>query len=94
MLHNSNGQTGPKNTYFCPAAICGAPGLPGTANPNFAVYFEADSQWDSVYDGMFLTLGKRAGRYFGMNLSYTLGKGLDNGPNPSFVLIPQDTKNL
>ena len=94
VLHNSNGQTGPKNTYFCPAAICGAPGLPGTANPNFAVYFEADSQWDSVYDGMFLTLGKRAGRYFGMNLSYTLGKGLDNGPNPSFVLIPQDTKNL
>ena len=94
VLHNSNGQTGTKNTYFCPAAICGAPGLPGTANPNFAVYFEADSQWDSVYDGMFLTLGKRAGRYFGMNLSYTLRKGLDNGPNPSFVLIPQDTKNL
>ncbi len=94
VLHNSKGQTGTKNTYFCPAAICGAPGLPGTANPNFAVYFEADSRWDSVYDGMFLTLGKRAGRYFGMNLSYTLGKGLDNGPNPSFVLIPQDTKNL
>jgi hypothetical protein len=29
-----------------------------------------------------------------MGVSYTWSKGIDDGPNPSFVLIPQDSKNL
>jgi hypothetical protein len=94
MVHNSQGVAGPKNTYFCPASVCGMAGLPGTRNPNFAVYFEADSRWDSVYDGFFLTVNKRMAKYFSFNTSYTFSKGIDNGPNPSFVLIPQDSKDF
>ncbi len=93
-VHDSSGRAASKNTYFCPVAICGIPGLPGTRNPSFAVYFEADSQWDSVYDGFFLTLSKRQGKFFGFNMNYTWSKGIDNGPNPSFVLIPQDSLNF
>jgi hypothetical protein len=93
MVHNSGGAAGPKNTYFCPVAICG-PGIPGVRNPRFAVYFEAASRWDSVYDGLLLTADRRAGKYVNFGLSYTFSKGLDNGPNPSFVLIPQDSKNF
>ena len=56
-----------------------------------AVYFEADSKWDSVYDGLLVNLNKRVSHHVGFGLSYTWSKGIDNGPNPSFVLIPQDS---
>jgi hypothetical protein len=77
-----------KNTFFA------APFIPGTRDPRFAVYFEADSRWDSVYDGLLLDFNKRATGHFGYNLSYTWSKGIDNGPNPSFVLIPQDNNRF
>ncbi|HLE36189.1 MAG TPA: carboxypeptidase regulatory-like domain-containing protein [Candidatus Acidoferrales bacterium] len=92
-VHDSQGRTGTKNTYFCPVAICG-PGIPGTRDPRWAVFFEADSLWDSSYNGFFLTVNKRLRKYYAFNLSYTVSDGIDNGPNPSFVLIPQDSKNF
>jgi hypothetical protein len=57
----------------------------------FAVDFEADSKWDSQWDGLLVTFNRRMTNHIGWGLSYTWSKGIDNGPNPSFVLIPQDT---
>ena len=76
-LHDSSGQTGCKQ-QFAPASA------------NF-VFFEADSRWYSEFDGLLVTLNKRVTRHVGYGLSYTWSKSLDDGPNPSFVLIPQDT---
>jgi hypothetical protein len=92
-LHDSRGRVGPKNTYFCPVAICG-PGIPGTRNPKWAVFFEATSQWDSTFDGLLVNVNKRLSHNFSYGISYTFSKTLDDGPNPSFVLIPQDSKDL
>lgn len=100
VSHTSTGQPGFKNYY------CGNPGptnptdcLPGTlfgVLPNirtfpFAVDFEADSKWDSQWDGLLVDFNKRMSNHIAFGLSYTWSKGIDNGPNPSFVLIPQDT---
>jgi hypothetical protein len=93
-VHNSNGQTGTKNTYFA------APGIPGarSAAPGFptlyAVYFEADSRWNSSWNGLLVNFNKRMTNHFSTGVSYTWSKGIDDGPNPSFVLIPQDSANL
>src|SRR5215467_6408072 len=93
-VHNSQGQSGLKNTYFA------APGIPGSrsAAPGFpvlyAVYFEAASRWNSEWNGLLVNFTKRTSHHFSMGLSYTWSKGIDDGPNPSFVLIPQDSKNL
>jgi len=57
----------------------------------FAVDFEADSKWDSQWDGLLVTFNKRMSRHIGWGASYTWSKGIDDGPNPSFVLIPQDS---
>ncbi|HKE30233.1 MAG TPA: carboxypeptidase regulatory-like domain-containing protein [Candidatus Angelobacter sp.] len=93
-VHNSQGQSGLKNTYFA------APGIPGSrsAAPGFpvlyAVYFEAASRWNSEWNGLLVNFNKRTSHHFSMGVSYTWSKGIDDGPNPSFVLIPQDTQNL
>jgi len=73
--------------------VCGSPAnfLPGTGQPTVAVYFEADSKWDSQWDGLLINFNKRTSHHVGFGLSYTWSKGIDNGPNPSFVLIPQDS---
>ena len=76
-LHDSSGQTGCKQ-QFAPASA------------NF-VFFEADSRWYSEFDGLLVNLNKRVTHHLGYGLSYTWSKSLDDGPNPSFVLIPQDT---
>jgi len=94
MVHNSEGQSGLKNTYFA------APGIPGSrsAAPGFpvlyAVYFEAASRWNSEWNGLLVNFNKRTSHHFSMGVSYTWSKGIDDGPNPSFVLIPQDSQNL
>lgn len=102
-FHDSRGDTGMKNMYCAnfpcfPPVI--APGVrcaifTGCPVPSgflgFAVDFEADSKWDSQWDGLLLTFNKRMTKHVGWGLSYTWSKGIDNGPNPSFVLIPQDT---
>src|SRR5215510_227894 len=94
LVHNSQGQSALKNTYFA------APGIPGSrsAAPGFpvlyAVYFEAASRWNSEWNGLLVNFNKRTSHHFSMGVSYTWSKGIDDGPNPSFVLIPQDSQNL
>ena len=93
-VHNSDGTAGTKNTYFA------APGIPGSrsAGPGFptlyAVYFEAASRWNSSWNGLLVDFNKRMSHHFSTGVSYTWSKGIDDGPNPSFVLIPQDSANL
>ena len=69
-------------------------GVPGFRDPQYSVFFEATSRWDSVYDGLLVTFNKRMSHNFSYNLSYTWSHSIDNGPNPSFVLIPQDSANF
>jgi hypothetical protein len=57
----------------------------------FATDFEADSKWDSQWDGLLINFNQRPKHHIGWGFSYTWSKGFDDGPNPSFVLIPQDS---
>ncbi|MGH9580994.1 MAG: hypothetical protein ACRD2R_08370, partial [Terriglobales bacterium] len=59
----------------------------------FAIYFEADSLWGSTYDGLLVNFAKRPSNHLGFGVSYTWSKSIDNGPNPSFVLIPLDSQD-
>jgi hypothetical protein len=68
-------------------------GIPGFRDPNYSVFFEARSGWDSVYDGLLINMNKRMSDNFSFAISYTWSHSIDNGPNPSFVLIPQDSNN-
>src|SRR3984957_1829313 len=65
--------------------------IPGFRNPQFSVFFEARSSWDSVYDGLLVNFSKRLSPHFSVEASYTYAHSIDDGPNPSFVLIPQDS---
>jgi Carboxypeptidase regulatory-like domain/TonB dependent receptor len=94
-LHDSQGRTGPKNEYCAPTV----PLTPCTFNPGvrtfpIAIYFEATSRWDSQYDGLLINVNKRLAHNFSYGVSYTWAKSIDDGPNPSFVLIPQDSQNF
>lgn len=106
-VFDSAGQEGCKNVYFAsiatfpvggpcghtyPASIAGV--NPGVADPQYAIYFEAASRWDSQFDGLLINVNKRLSHYFSYGISYTYSKTIDDGPNPSFVLIPQDSLNL
>jgi len=92
-LHDSLGRSGPKNEY-CGVGPTPCPFNPGVRTFPIAVYFEATSRWDSQYDGLLINLNKRLTRNFSYGLSYTWSKSIDDGPNPSFVLIPQDSQNF
>ena len=97
LVHNSQGQPGYKNDYHIVAVPCSVVlPFPGTRQPqiygsSIAVYFEADSKWDSQWDGLLINFNKRVSHHMSYEVSYTWSKGIDNGPNPSFVLIPQDS---
>ncbi|HWY59929.1 MAG TPA: carboxypeptidase regulatory-like domain-containing protein [Terriglobales bacterium] len=96
---NSPGPLAPTNCTPYPAqmVIPGVPhinGVPGFRDPQFSVFFEATSRWDSVYDGLLVHLTKRLSHNFSYAISYTYSHSIDNGPNPSFVLIPQDSANF
>jgi hypothetical protein len=91
-LHDSQGRTGPKNLYCSFAPAC--PFTPGVRTFPIAIYFEATSRWDSQYDGLLINVNKRLSHEFSYGISYTWAKSIDDGPNPSFVLIPQDSKNF
>ena len=108
-FHNSAGGVGLKNMYCSNFGQTGcfppviAPGVRCAVFTNcpvpagflgFAVDFEADSRWDSQWDGLLVTFNKRVSHHVGFGTSYTWGKGIDDGPNPSFVLIPQDSNNF
>jgi hypothetical protein len=90
--HDSTGRSGPKNVYCGVIAQCAF--TPTTRDPVYAIYFEAAPRWDSIYDGFLLNVNKRLSHNFAYGISYTLSKSIDNGPNPSFVLIPQDSQNF
>src|SRR6202049_2556324 len=66
-------------------------GIPGFRDPQFSVFFEATSRWDSVYDGLLVHMSKRLSHNFSYAISYTSSHSIDDGPNPSFVLLPQDS---
>jgi hypothetical protein len=68
-------------------------GIPGFRDPQYSVFFEARSSWDSVYDGLLVNMSKRMSNNFSFNISYTYSHSIDDGPNPSFVLIPQDSNS-
>jgi hypothetical protein len=91
-LHDSQGRTGPKNLYCSFPVAC--PFTPGKRDPRWGFYLEATSRWDSVYDGFLLNVNKRLSHNFAYGISYTFSKSIDNGPNPSFVLVPQDSNNF
>ena len=103
MVHDSAGHPGLKNTFFLPTSF-GVPAhtVPGTgclnqglACPfNYALYFEATSRWNSNFNGLLVNVNKRLSHHFSAGISYTYGHTIDDGPNPSFVLIPQDNQNL
>jgi hypothetical protein len=69
-------------------------GVPGFRDPQYSVFFEAASKWDSVYDGLLINMNKRMSNNFSFAISYTWSHSIDNGPNPSFVLIPQDSADF
>jgi len=93
--HDSLGRSGIKNEY-CPPTVPPSPCVfgPGVRTFPIAIYFEATSRWDSQYDGLLVSVNKRLSRHFSYGLSYTWSKTIDDGPNPSFVLIPQDSQNF
>jgi hypothetical protein len=90
-FHDSQGRSGLKNLY-CTALPC--PFFPGVRTFPIAIYFEATSRWDSQYDGLLVNVNKRLTKNFSYGISYTWSKSIDNGPNPSFVLIPQDSQDF
>jgi hypothetical protein len=92
VFHDSQGRSGVKNLYCSFAPAC--PFTPGVRTFPIAIYFEATSRWDSQYDGLLVSVNKRLSRHFSYGISYTWSKTIDNGPNPSFVLIPQDSQNF
>jgi hypothetical protein len=94
-VHDSQGRTGIKNEY-CPPTIPPSPCVfgPGVRTFPIAIYFEATSRWDSQYDGLLINVNKRLSHNFSYGISYTWAKSIDDGPNPSFVLIPQDSQNF
>jgi len=79
-----------------------SPGVPGTAcelngivcPENYAIYFEATSRWNSLFNGLLINVNKRFSNHFSTEISYTFSHTIDDGPNPSFVLIPQDSGNF
>jgi len=89
---DSKGRSGTKNLYCALDFIC--PFTPGVRTFPIAIYFEATSRWDSQYDGLLINVNKRLSHHFSYGISYTWSKTIDDGPNPSFVLIPQDSQNF
>jgi carboxypeptidase family protein len=89
---DSHGRSGTKNIYCSVAVVC--PFTPGVRTFPIAIYFEATSRWDAQYDGLLINVNKRLGHNFSYGISYTWSKSIDDGPNPSFVLIPQDSQNF
>lgn len=70
-------------------------GLPNLARPDprFANVNRFESSGESSYDGMTVSLNRRFQNWFGMRVSYTLSKALDNAGN-AFFFTPQDNFNL
>ncbi|HLG16472.1 MAG TPA: carboxypeptidase regulatory-like domain-containing protein [Blastocatellia bacterium] len=68
--------------------------VPGFRNPEFGVFFEADSRWNSTYDGLLVNANQRVKNWLNFGIGYTFSKSIDDGPNPSFVLIPVNSARI
>ena len=80
---------------FCrPCLLNRRVAVPGFRNPEFGVFFEADSRWNSTYDGLLVNLNQRVKKALNFGISYTFSKSIDDGPNPSFVLIPVNSGRI
>jgi hypothetical protein len=85
IYHNLEGVAGPKPDY----GMIGV--APNAVDPSYGLFLEADSKWSSQYDGLLVTFNQRPTHHLAWGASYTWSHAIDNGPNPSFVLIPQDS---
>ncbi|MEK6407913.1 MAG: carboxypeptidase regulatory-like domain-containing protein [Acidobacteriota bacterium] len=80
---------------FCrPCLLNRRVAVPGFRNPEFGVFFEADSRWNSTYDGLLISMSQRVKKAVNFGISYTFSKAIDDGPNPSFVLIPVNSARI
>ncbi|HYY42481.1 MAG TPA: hypothetical protein VE775_07080, partial [Pyrinomonadaceae bacterium] len=73
-------------------ASAGVPNL-GRPDPRFANVSRFESSGDSYYDGLIVSFNKRATRWAGARLAYTLSKSIDDSGN-FFFSTPQDNFNL
>ncbi|HEX8847481.1 MAG TPA: carboxypeptidase regulatory-like domain-containing protein [Pyrinomonadaceae bacterium] len=73
-------------------ASAGVPNL-GRPDPNFGNISRYESSGDSYYDALVVAFNKRAARSFGLRVSYTFSKAIDNAGN-FFFSTPQDNFNL
>ncbi|MCM3902936.1 MAG: TonB-dependent receptor [Pyrinomonadaceae bacterium] len=73
-------------------ASAGVPNL-GRPDPRFANVGRFESSGTSSYDALIVALNRRFQRWFGVRLSYTFSKAIDNAGN-AFFFTPQDNFNL
>jgi len=73
-------------------ASAGLPNL-GRPDPHFANVSRFESSGVSSYDAMIISLNRRFEKWFGVRVSYTLAKALDDAGNV-FFFTPQDNFNL
>jgi len=73
-------------------ASAGVPNL-GRPNPNFANISRYESSGDSYYNGLTVSFNRRFSRWWGMRVSYTFSKAVDDTGN-AFFFTPQDNFNL
>jgi hypothetical protein len=74
------------------AAARGIPNL-GRPDPRFANISRFESAGDSYYDGLTVSVNKRAGSRASVRLAYTLSKAIDNAGN-FFFSTPQDNFDI
>jgi hypothetical protein len=65
----------------------------GRPDPRFANIGRFESSGDSYYNALTVAMNRRFQRWFGLRLSYTLSKGIDDAGN-AFFFTPQDNSNL
>jgi hypothetical protein len=65
----------------------------GRPDPNWGNISRYESSGDSYYNGMVVSFNKRATRWAGLRVSYTLSKAIDDTGN-FFFSTPQDNFNL
>jgi len=73
-------------------ASAGVPNL-GRPDPRFANVGRFESSGTSSYNALIVALNRRYQRWFGVRLSYTFSKAIDNAGN-AFFFTPQDNFNL
>ena len=84
LLRNVNVPTSP--------ASAGVPNL-GRPDPNWGNVSRYESSGDSYYNGLIVSLNKRATRWASMRISYTLSKAIDDTGN-FFFSTPQNNSDV